>query len=110
MRLHINIICLTSSVISDVTDWTCRGIIIPHEPIRRALDNLHDIVETDNFNLQKYPWKANILKIWYVEFFYPYIHNHHDIEEKIYLPWLVSKQDQIPERISHDHITLTTIE
>jgi len=39
---------------------------------------------------------------WYNEFFAPSVHHHHDVEERIFIPWMKTKAE-IPDKVTADH-------
>ena len=54
----------------------------------------------------KIKWKREALAKWYNEFYYVFVHHHHDLEEQLYVPWLKEKAKELPDVTSVDHKTL----
>jgi len=95
---------ITSVVITDNKEWYDRGLLMPHETIRRLTMQMIDGTNETNFDLDKNPWKAQVFVDWF-KFYYSFVHFHHDIEETIYFPW-VDERVKIPEilRSEHSHL------
>ena len=36
---------------------------------------------------------------WYNTYFYPFIHSHHGVEEKIVMPWFARKGIKLPQKV-----------
>jgi hypothetical protein len=60
-------------------------LMFPHNGIRFLMDELLDAVRNMDPCLN---WKWENLNIWYDEYFYPMVQQHHDAEENIYFPWI----------------------
>lgn len=89
---------VTSRVLTDPNDWTEEGYLIPHEPLRMGLRLARDALNAGALDA---PWKIPIFFTW-LEYFEHLIHTHHDIEEKIFFPWIATKAP-IPEKHSLGH-------
>src|SRR6185312_12827862 len=52
-------------------------------------------------------WKIDRFFKWYNKYFYSPVHHHHDIEEQIFFPWILTQGNIVlPDRMSADHKTL----
>lgn len=76
---------LTSTVVASTEKWYDRSLLTQHEPIRRdliALDHYlaDQRIENDDWRVVRFFQLFNRFSF--------YTHHYHDIEEKIYLPWL----------------------
>lgn len=104
---------VTSPVISvkhPPKDWADVVMLVPHEAVRRecaamakSTDKLAANVAADEYQ----DWQGVLLAEWFVNHFYPVIHGHHDNEELIYFPWIMSKctpeEAASNERMSKSH-------
>lgn len=97
---------MTSEVYPNPSEWWMCSFLFPHEAIRRMFEQGDKISE--KLDPVAKPWQADLLRKWVVEFFYSYIHIHHDMEEQIYLPAL-AKKFEVPERFSEDHASLLAL-
>ena len=99
---------LTSEVITPLPDgdypYHISALLIPHEALRRELER--GLKALDNYDPINYPWKAYCMNDWFRLFIMPMIHDHHDIEEKIFFPFYVKLGAQFPEKQTTDHHTL----
>jgi len=79
-------------------DWQEMSILLPHEAYRLMITPLPrfkiDTVE-----------KASMFKKWWETLFVPIIAEHHDIEEKLYFPWIEEKVP-LPPKLAAGHIEL----
>jgi len=96
---------ITSTVFKDrsggLSEWYEVGLLVIHEPTRRDLANMVRLTQPSIFQpVQR--WKVENFFKWYNEFFFPAIHHHHDIEEKIFIPF-IAKKAAIPAKIAADH-------
>ena len=86
---------LTSEVFTEEnppTDWADAGLLIPHEAIRRQMTMMAQSVNAmPDSPDDKEAWKLTLFSKWYVDYFYECVHEHHDAEEKIYFPWMMTK-------------------
>jgi len=78
--------------------------LIPHELIRREMIRFESTLE--HFNPHTNPWKIACLHKYYVEFFYPFIHEHHDVEEKMLFPYYKKLGADFPSKMAEDHVGL----
>lgn len=53
-----------------------------------------------------HPWKIDCLHEWYCGLFLPGIHEHHDLEEKIFFPEYKKLGAKMPEKLAKDHVHL----
>lgn len=92
---------LTSEVFSTENpplDWADAGLLIPHEAIRRQMTMMVQSVNAMADSPEdKEAWKLTLFSKWYIEYLYESVHEHHDAEEKIYFPWMITKTT-IPEK------------
>lgn len=92
---------LTSEVFNEENapvDWADAGLLIPHEAIRRQMNMMVQSVNAmPDSPEDKDAWKITLFSRWYIEFFYVFVHEHHDVEEHIYFPWIKTKAS-IPEK------------
>ncbi|KAK1736421.1 hypothetical protein QTG54_013021 [Skeletonema marinoi] len=92
---------LTSEVFSTENpplDWADAGLLIPHEAIRRQMAMMLQSVNAMSDSPEdKEAWKLTLFSKWYIEYLYESVHEHHDAEEKIYFPWMITKTT-IPEK------------
>ena len=93
----------------DLKDWRSTTMLVTHEPIRSGMNTLMEITNkkyyttTDCKVLEK---KMKLLFKWYNDIFYKFVIHHHNVEEKIYYPWILSKTEALPEKLSKDLATL----
>jgi len=103
---------LTSTVVkqSDDNNYSqsqCH-LLIPHEALRRELLRAEKAVV--NMDIVKHPWHIKAFMKWYEEFFVPFVHDHHDNEEKISFPfWVKLGAIAMPTKQCDDHVTLMKI-
>jgi iron-sulfur cluster repair protein YtfE (RIC family) len=88
--------------------WNEASLLVPHEVIRNDIIRLWRAVSPENFKPVE-PWKVDNWFKYYTEYFYTGVHQHHDLEEKIYVPWIKSKVSYIPEKLSDDHKQLMSL-
>ncbi len=92
---------LSSKIIKEVKDWQDGSLLIPHEAIRVMLADLQKGFVLDT--VEKVGAFEKLWKVW----IYDFIHHHHDIEEKKYMPWINEKVPTPPEMsIKKDHEAL----
>ena len=96
---------LTSSAIppSPTGDYTSyqTTLLIPHETLRREFIRGNNALKS--FDLAKHPWKIHCFHKWYSEYFLPGLHEHHDIEEKIFFPFYSKLGCPTPNLQCDDH-------
>jgi len=98
---------VTSTVIPDPKDWADDSLLIPHETIRNALNTLVDLLTPDYFESND-DWKIEAILKWYSDFVYPFVHHHHEAEEKVYFPF-IEERAKLPEKLSKDHSQLDVL-
>ena len=81
-------------------DWADVSLLVPHELLRREMQHLSKSVDklaenAANGTIQ--PWQAVYFSDWYLDYFEPFVHEHHDIEEHHYFPWIMTRCE-IPEK------------
>ena len=103
---------ITSWVTNDPKDWWTVGLLIPHEAIRYDLIKALNHIKSPNFpgTVADKAWRVEHFFKWYSEFYYVFVHHHHDIEESIYFPWALSKipaeHHNIIKENTVDHVSL----
>lgn len=106
---------LTSSVYGKENppkDWADISLLVPHECIRReekamlaSVDMLRDLVQTKSAK----SWQALYFCQWFTEVFVAFVHEHHDIEENLYFPWLQTKVVIPAKQFAKGHKDLMTM-
>eukprot|EP00403_Amphidinium_massartii_P019137 CAMPEP_0178408172 /NCGR_PEP_ID=MMETSP0689_2-20121128/19803_1 /TAXON_ID=160604 /ORGANISM="Amphidinium massartii, Strain CS-259" /LENGTH=270 /DNA_ID=CAMNT_0020029261 /DNA_START=120 /DNA_END=932 /DNA_ORIENTATION=- len=102
-------------------NWALRGFMVPHSCVRfatlkflAAVDGLADsqkLAATTGEQSGDQAACFNALRDWYNKYYLSYVHEHHDIEEKVYFPW-ISEQVQakglppISEKVAAQHVDL----
>lgn len=83
------------------------ALLIPHEPMRRGLNDLVDMIHSKHFEADV---KNNmvIFKKWYKDIFYDFFYQHHKDEDDIYFPWL-SQKVKIPKIFHSEHEDILTL-
>ncbi len=95
---------ITSIVISNPQDWADESILLPHELIRNAIIRMETVLSIEKFG-EYSDWKMEYFHKWYENYFYNFVHHHHQIEEQIYFPFLKTKAN-VPEKVVNDHTAL----
>jgi hypothetical protein len=95
---------ITSIIITNPKDWADESILLPHELIRNAILKMESVLSTENFG-ENLNWKIEYFHKWYDNYFYNFVHHHHQIEEEIYFPFLKTKAI-IPDKVVNDHTSL----
>lgn len=94
---------VTSTVFPNPTEWWHKAFLVPHEPIRRDLNDMVRVLNPKVFKAGGLPkWKFDTFFDWYKRAFYFFVHHHHDVEETIYMPF-VKTRCALPPKISEDH-------
>jgi len=94
---------ITSRVLKDPKHWYEEGYLIPHEPLRLGLRNARDALQSGGLDAG---WKVDIFFTWF-DYFSTLIHHHHDIEEKIFFPWIGTRAT-VPAKHTKGHQELMT--
>lgn len=81
-------------------------LLIPHEVLRREFMRANKALQS--MDLAKHPWKIHCFNKWYTEYFLPAIHEHHDIEEKIFFPFYSKLGCPTPNLQCDDHKAILT--
>jgi hemerythrin-like domain-containing protein len=68
-------------------EWFEQSYLNPHEPLRRFLEELDAAFKADKCGA---PGNRAFAK-FYLEFAFPFVHEHHNSEEQIFFPWVMSK-------------------
>ena len=98
---------VTSTTIPNPVDWADESILLPHELIRLAILRMETVLSPQKFGDYQ-DWKLNNFHQWYDNYFYKFVHHHHQIEEQLYFPFL-AKKASIPEKMVADHQDLMTL-
>lgn len=94
---------ILSPVITSTEHWYEKTWLLLHEPIRQALLDMSDlIIKSPSFDPIQYPWKVSNFFYYFKTAFAPFVRRHHDVEKKIYIPW-VAKKAEIPEAVNTGH-------
>jgi len=104
---------LTSEVFNEANppvDWADAGLLIPHEAIRRQMammiQSVNAMSDTPD---DKDAWKLTLFSKWYSEYFYESVHEHHDAEEKVYFPWMMTKATIPDKEFGKSHEELMSV-
>jgi len=93
-------------------DWALMAMMVPHSAIRLGMHRLEKGIDglISDPNLKN----CKLMRDWYNNHFYQFVHHHHDIEEKILFPWVdkyTKERSQntksIPPAIGAEHKDLT---
>lgn len=102
-----NVEKLTSEVFNEKNpprDWADIGLLIPHEAIRRQMTMM---VQSANAMpddpAEDELWKATLFARWYIDYLFISIEEHHDVEEKIYFPWIKTKTEYPEKQFGKSH-------
>ena len=87
-------------------DWCDVAFLVPHEALRHEMRAM--IVSVNSLQDDCDQWKVNFFARWYIEFFSPLIHDHHENEEEIYFPW-VATRGKMPDKLAKDHVALVEL-
>jgi len=96
---------ILSPVIPDSKEWFQVAYLTPHEPIRRDIIEVEDILNNGHIK-ENEPWKLINFFNWYDKRFLVMVHLHHDGEEDVFFPFFVKKVKEFPQKQSADHKTL----
>eukprot|EP00742_Colponemidia_sp_Colp-10_P001571 GILJ01001690.1.p1 GENE.GILJ01001690.1~~GILJ01001690.1.p1 ORF type:complete len:291 (-),score=39.83 GILJ01001690.1:173-1006(-) len=92
-----------SRVLQNAEHWYEIGLLYPHEAIRQDLKTFTQIFSRDNVSGSlSDAWKVQRFLQYFSKYFYPMVHGHHDVEEKIYVPWVKSRV-AVPDKVCMDH-------
>lgn len=97
---HLTSTAIEASPTGEYTSFQTT-LLIPHEVLRREFQRANNALK--NFDLVKHPWKIHCFNKWYSDFFFPAIHEHHDIEEKIFFPFYSKLGCPTPNLQCDDH-------
>ena len=79
----------TSRVLQNMDEggWTFsqEAFLIPHEALRVATERVSRALTF--YNPQKCPWKVDRVATYLLEYYIPAVHEHHDNEEHIFVPF-----------------------
>jgi DNA-binding FrmR family transcriptional regulator len=95
---------LTSISVPQSEDGTysfqAESFLFPHEPLRREMERGKRAL--DQIDLQKHAWKAKHLAHWMLKFWIPIIHEHHDSEEEVVIPYYRNLGVNIPDHVTDE--------
>lgn len=106
-RFHLD--KLTSDVFGVTNppqDWADVSLLVPHETLRREmefmLNGVNKLTERiKDESLQD--WQAVYFCEWIIDCFEPFVKEHHDGEEEIYFPWILTKAEIPAKQFSKSH-------
>uniref|UniRef100_A0A7S4LNI5 Hemerythrin-like domain-containing protein n=1 Tax=Oxyrrhis marina TaxID=2969 RepID=A0A7S4LNI5_OXYMA len=93
-------------------DWALYGFMVPHCLIRLYTEKFIDAVEgVGKMQEQKGTVPvaaAEAFLEWYMEYYYDFVHHHHDIEELNFFPWINAALKEkglsaIPQKVGVQH-------
>jgi len=93
---------VTSSVYKNPTEWWQKSYLVPHEVLRHGMSDMQSALQRKFVSEINHHWKILNFFKWYNRYFYDFIHHHHDLEEKVFFPWM-SKKFTVPPKLSADH-------
>ncbi|RYG69931.1 hemerythrin domain-containing protein [archaeon] len=97
---------LTSKAVSENPDgkypFQVTEFLIPHEALRREMDRAIKALSSIT-NIAAEPWKVEAFAKWFTEYFAPAVHEHHDLEEKVVVPFYQNLGAQPPAKTTADH-------
>ena len=95
----------TSTVVS-CGQWYDNAMLVPHEPMRYLLLLLERAVQP-SFLQPHRAWKVRRIAHYYRAVLFPFIHHHHEAEETVFFPWVISKPNvTLPVQLYDEHVTL----
>lgn len=68
--------------------WADGTFLVPHEAIRMLSQQLLDAVNGAGFDPAQHAWQGPMLHEWYRDYYFGVIHHHHDVEERIFFPFM----------------------
>jgi hemerythrin len=80
------------------------GFVLPHEALRREFDRGRKAFR--NIDVSSEKWKIEALVEWLDDFFIPFLHVHHYVEDNIIFPFYFALGIVAPERQAEDHVSL----
>ncbi|CAJ1945200.1 unnamed protein product [Cylindrotheca closterium] len=93
-------------------DWADASLLVPHEALRmemncmiQSVDKLSELTKSNTMQ----SWQVVYFCEWYLDVFAPFCHEHHDVEEKIYFPWLQTRADIPKKELSKEHEEIVEI-
>jgi len=86
-----------------------RGLLIPHEAIRRQMTMmLQSVSAMPDSPSDNELWKVTLFAVWFCDYFFVIIEEHHNAEEKVYFPWIKTKAEYPEKEFNKDHEELET--
>eukprot|EP01031_Cornospumella_fuschlensis_P041207 gene41207-50284_t len=79
-----------------------REFLLPHEALRREMDRAKRAL-SNMTNIAGEPWKVEAFGKWFIEYFAPAVHEHHDMEEKVVGPFYQNLGAQLPPKTMAAH-------
>ena len=90
----------------DVDDWVVYSLLSGHEPLRQGLDTLVEITELKYYDYDDAKTRKKQIKIfyeWYNDILYFYAHQCLTSEENTYFPWLETRTEKLPSKLTTKH-------
>jgi len=83
---------VTSRIYPNPSTWWQRIFLVFHEPMRMDIQAITKVFEKKQIDgtIARH-WKVGNFFQWYNNFAYPFICQHHDMEESLLLPWIKKK-------------------
>lgn len=85
-------------------NWQDEGILYPHEMFRWYFSEIREIFKCSDG--EETIWKAKMFSKWIARVLLDSIHHHHESEEQLYNPLILSKGGKLPPSIEGDHTSL----
>ena len=101
-RFHLD--KLTSDVFGVTNppkDWADVSLLVPHETLRREMEFMVNGINKLNERIHDetlQDWQAVWFCEWIIDYFEPFVREHHDVEEEYYFPWILTKAPEIPAK------------
>jgi len=84
--------------------WQEEGILYPHEMFRWHFSQIREIFKCSDADTEI--WKVKLFSKWIARMVLDTIHHHHESEEKLYNPLILSKGGKLTSSIEGDHTAL----
>mmetsp|Transcript_15202 Transcript_15202/g.16487 ORF Transcript_15202/g.16487 Transcript_15202/m.16487 type:complete len:285 (+) Transcript_15202:100-954(+) len=81
-----------------------KSLLIPHETLRREM--IYGQKALEHYDPTSHPWKALCFHTWLMEFLFPAIHGHHELEENVFFDYYKKLGVTFPDKQTDDHKTL----
>ncbi|KAL3927800.1 MAG: hypothetical protein SGBAC_012925, partial [Bacillariaceae sp.] len=87
-------------------DWADASLLVPHEALRmemncmiKSVDKLSELAKQTTMQ----EWQVVYFCEWYLDVFAPFCHEHHEVEEEVYFPWLQTRANIPKKELSKEH-------